>query len=208
MVQLGDMIVASVQRRELLAHLRAERRKGVRLDPMLARQRANVEQPRFSLIQPPGIEGQRIRCPCNPILGLAGFDYSSIQSREGLSQQRMLSGAAFDPPGGLPELCDGAVRAAEHLVEASQRLPGLQAGLHCRPFFGQTRLLTFLRGQGLDLLARVLEIFPVALGSFDLCARLLHLGFDTDDLVPGLHSRARVQAAEGVEKRAVTPWVQ
>ena len=84
-----------------------------------------------------GIEGQRIGRPCNPVLGLAGLDHSSVQSRECLGQQGMIGGAALDPPRGLPELRERAVRAAEHLVEAGQRLPGLQARLHRRPLFGR-----------------------------------------------------------------------
>ena len=63
------------------------------------------------------------------------------------AEQRMVGGAALDPPGRLPKLRQRAFRPAEQLVEPGQRFPGLHARLHRRALLGQARLLAFLGRQ-------------------------------------------------------------
>ena len=70
-VQRLDMLAAGVDRRELRAHLFAERRQRVGLDAVLAGEAADVEQPRLDLLQPRGIEGERVGRAGDPVLGLA-----------------------------------------------------------------------------------------------------------------------------------------
>ena len=120
----------------------------------------------------------------------------------------MIGRAALDPPRRLPELCERAFRPAEQFVEAGQRFARLQAGLHRRPLFGETRLLAFLRRQLLDLGARMFEPLAVALGRRGLGARLTELGFDPRHLRPRARPRDVIEPAE--QRRAVRdgPWVE
>src|SRR6476661_1063356 len=107
----------------------------------------------------------------------------------------MVGSAALYTPRGLPELRERPFGSAQQLVEARQRLSSLEPGLHGRSLIRETRFLAFLRSERLDLLARMLEIFAVALRGFHLRSRLLDLGLDPNHLVPRLGHLSGVQPA-------------
>ena len=111
------MLAARVDRGELRAHLFAERGQRVRLDTVLARESADVEQPRLDLLQPVGIERQRVGGAGDPVLRFARFDQRPVERGERFGQQRMVGRAALDPPSRLSKQRQRAVRTAEQLVE-------------------------------------------------------------------------------------------
>ena len=148
------------------AEFLAERGQRVGLDPVLARQPANVEQPRLDRLQPRRVERQRLGGAGDLVLGLAGLDHRPVEAGQRLGQQRMVGGAALDPPGRLPQLCQRPFRAAEQLVEPGQRLAGLGAGLHRRPLLGQLRFLARLPAPARRFPGGMLQPVAVALGRF------------------------------------------
>ena len=170
-VELGEMLAAGLDGRQLVAHLCAERGERVGLDAMLARQSANVEQPSFDLVETRWIEGQRVGGAGNSVLGLASLDQRSVQRGESFSEQRMVGCSAFDPPRRVTQLRDRAFRAAEQLVEPGQGFARLEAGLHSAALFRQALFLAFLWSQALDFRARMLQPFAVALRRRRLGAR-------------------------------------
>ncbi len=170
---------------------------------MLAGEAADVEQPRLGLLQPRGIERHRFGGAGDPVLGLARLDQRAVERRQRFGEQRMVGGAALDPPRRLAELRERAVRPAEQLIEAGQRFAGLEPRLHRRALLGEACLLAGFGRQRLDLGAGMLEPFAVALGGRGGGARLEQLGLDPRHLGPGSLDGGRVEPAERVEQRAV-----
>ena len=64
----------------------AERRQCVRLDPMLARQPADVEQPRLDAFELAGIERQGLGGPADPVFRLARLDQRAVKAGQCFSQ--------------------------------------------------------------------------------------------------------------------------
>ena len=173
---------------------------------MLAGKPADVEQPRLDLLEPRRIERHRFGSAGDPVLGLARFDQRAVERRQRLGEQRMIGGAALDPPRRLAKLGERAFRSAEQLVEAGQRFAGLEPRLHRRALLGEARLLAFLGRQRLDLGAGMFEPLAVALGGRSLGARFEQLGLDPGHLGPG---RARPPSCRACRTRRAArggPW--
>ena len=179
------------------------------LDPMLAGQPANVEQPRLGLLEPRRIERQGVGGARDPVLGLARLDQRPVERRQRLGEQRMIGGAALDPPRRLAQLRQRAVRSAEQFVEAGQRFAGLEAGLHRRALLGEPRLLALLGRQRLDLRRRMRR----AIRGRARRRRLRRAPRSSSasirvDLGPGALDRRGVEPAEGVEQRAMALGIE
>ena len=130
----------------------AERGQRIGLDPMLAREPANVEQPRLGRFEPRRIERQRVGGASDPVLGLARLDHRPVERRQRLGQQGMVGGAALDPPRRQREAAPArrpirrAVRRARSALS-----PAFSPGLHRRALLGQPGLLARLGRQRVDL---------------------------------------------------------
>ena len=136
---------------------------------MLAGEPANVEQPRLGRLQPRRVERQRIGSAGDLVLRLARLDQCAVERRQRSAEQRMLGGAALDPPGSQAELRKRAVRPAEQFVEPGQAFAGLEAGLHRGALLGQPCLLAGLRAQSASISASGMgKIVAVALGGCEL----------------------------------------
>ena len=66
------MLAPGFDRRELAAHLLAQRSQCIGLDTMLAGEAANVEQPRLDLLQQRRIERQRLGGAVDPVNAWTG----------------------------------------------------------------------------------------------------------------------------------------
>ncbi len=207
-VELGDLLAAGVDRRQLGPHLLPQRGERVGLDAVLAGEPANVEQPRFDLVEPPRVERQGVGRAHDPVLGLAGLDQGAVERRQRLAEQGMVGGAALDPPGRLAEQRQRALRPAEQLVQPGQRFPRFQPGLHRRPLFGEAGFLAFFGRQRVDLGAGMLEIVAVALGRRRLGASVGQLMLDANDLGPGGFDDFDVEPAEGIEQRPMSLGIE
>jgi hypothetical protein len=170
--QLGNPLAAGLYRLQLRAHVLAKRRQLIRLDAVLAGKRADVEQPRLRGIEPRGVERQGVGRAGDSVLGLGRFDHRPVERRQCLGKQRMIRGAALDPPGGQPQLGQRAFRPAKQFVETGQRFAGLHARLHRGPFLGEPRLLAGLRVQRRDFGHGMVQIVAVAVGAFRRGLRL------------------------------------
>ena len=100
----------------------------------------------------------------DPVLGFAGFDHRPVERCQRFGEQRVIGGAALDPPRRLAEQRQRALRPAEQLVEPGQRFARLEPGLHRRALFGEAGFLALLGRQRFDLAAGMFEIVTVAFG--------------------------------------------
>jgi hypothetical protein len=101
-VQRFDPFAPSLNLLQLRPQVLAQLSQRIRLDPVLASEPANVEQPRLDRLQPRGIVGQNLRCALDLVLGIVRLDQRPVESRQRFSQERMLGRAALDPACGLP----------------------------------------------------------------------------------------------------------
>ncbi len=141
LVEFGDPLGTGFDRGQLRTHLLAKLGQRIRFDPVLARQRADVEQSRLGLLEQRRIGSQLIGRAGDPVLGLARLDQRAVERCQCVGEQLMVGGAALDPPRRLAQPRDRTIRSAEQLVESGQRLPRLESCLHRRPFFGEAGLL-------------------------------------------------------------------
>ena len=133
---------------------------------------ADIEQPRFDLLEPRRIERQSVGRASDLVLGFARFDHRPVERRQRLGKQRMIGRAALDPPGGLPELCESA--PSEPPSSSSSPVSNSPAFKPaCIAARSSARLVSSPSSgaRRFDLTAGVVEIFAVALGSRGFGAR-------------------------------------
>ena len=207
-VELGDPLAAGFDRRQLRAHLLAKVGQRVGLDPVLAGEAADVEQARLDIVQPRRVERQRLGGARDPLLGLVALDQRPVERGQRFGQQRMVGGAALQPPGDLPHPGQRAVGPAEQFVEPVERFARLGAGLDRRPLLGQLRLLAGFGRKRLDLGGGVGQIVAVALGARRFGAGLGERLLGLADQRPGGGDRRAVDPPELVEQRPVAARVE
>ena len=203
-VELGDALAAGLdQRQAARAFASAERRKRIGLDPMLARQPANVEQARLGLPRAgpdrrPAPRRRERSCP-RP---------RSPRSPPGRAPPALRPATDGRPRRARSAAPPGAAAPARRPIRRAVRrgrsatLAGLDSGLHRRALLGEARLLARLRRQRLDLRRRACSSQSRSRSAAASCAaRLAQFRLDPGDLAPRPRSTApRVDPAERVEQ--------
>ena len=193
----------------LRAHLLAERRERVRLDPMLARQRrgCRTAAPRPARAAPGSKASASAARAIRSSASLASIT-RAVERRQRLGQQGCSAAPRSIRRAACAQLRQRALRPAEHLVEAGQRFPGLDRRLHRRPLLGQAASPRLPRARARRSPARMLQPFAVALGRRGLARASASSASTPVDLAPGFARPRQFEPAERVEQRAMAPRIE
>ena len=175
---------------------------------MLARQRAQIEQPRLHRLQPRRIEREGSARFGQLILGLGRLVHRAIDRGQGLRQRVMFGREPVEPARRLAQLRQAAVRPLNQSRRIFQLVGEARAFLHRRARFGELGFLPrFGRGR-LQLGDRMVQPFAVARGILKISARLGQRIFGSTPA--GMRDRRRggVDPPERIEQGAMAPRVQ
>ena len=170
---------------------------------VLARQRAQFEQPRFGGIERGGVVDQRLGGGLQLFLRLARFDHRAVERAQRFGQQRMFGRDPVEPPCCHAQRCERRVRAFPQMPQFLEIARQLLALLHVRAGCGEPRLfarLRFERGQFGEM--REQQIL-VGLGGFHRAARFGQRLLGAAPFAPRLRDPRGVRPGEPVEQRPV-----
>ena len=179
------------------------RGKIIGLDTMLARERTQLEQPRFIIFKIVWIKSERPRGVGEPVFGNRAFDNRAVERRQRFAKRGRLARNPVEDPRCLAQL-------------GKPRLAGLDQRAHCFKIFGDARatlhfgappreflFLALDRCKRAQLGNRMLKKIAIALGIVERGARRdqRRLGAPHFGVCGG--KRAQVNARKTIEQRAM-----
>ncbi len=186
----------------------SERSKRVRLNAMLAREATDVEQARFGLLQPLGIERQRVGGARDPVLGLARLDQRAVERGEGFAEQRMVGGSRSIRRAACRSMRERPFRTAQQFIEPAERFAGLTPACIAARSSARRVSSPSSGASDFDFGRRMREPFTVAFGGGELGARLSSSASIRTTSSPRCLDLAEVESSESIEQRAVALRVE
>ena len=171
---------------------------------MLAREAAQIEQPRLHPLEPLGVEGERGAGLGQRIFGFGRLDHRTIERGERRCQCLMFVRDAVEPSRRLPQARQRAGGTVEVIRHAAQLLGEPRALLHRCTLACEHLFFAGFGGQLAQFGDTVLEPFAVALGGLEIGLRGSQCRLGLAPTGVGRSDGRRIESPEGVEQRAMT----